>query len=271
LKRQRAKFNADHPYILGSLNNLALAYQDAGRLDQALPLLQENLKQRQAMLGPDHPDTLTTMNDLASAYQDAGRLDRAVPLFRETLKRRRAKFKPGHSNILQSMNNLALAYRDIGRLDDALLLLEETLKGYRSMGGTEHPDRLVSMSNLARVYLRAGKPHQAEPLLRECLTIRTRKTPEVWRFFEAESLLGDCLVGQKKCADAEPLLLKGYEGMKAREAKMSSPNRKRVAEAGDRIVALYEAWEKPEQAGAWRRRLGEPKEDRDFPAEPFAP
>jgi hypothetical protein len=51
------------------MGNLALAYQAAGKLDLALPLLEETtLKLRKAKLGPEHPDTLRTMGDLALAY-----------------------------------------------------------------------------------------------------------------------------------------------------------------------------------------------------------
>ncbi len=34
------------------MNNLASAYQDAGRLAEALPLFEETLKRRQAKLAP---------------------------------------------------------------------------------------------------------------------------------------------------------------------------------------------------------------------------
>ena len=37
-----------------------------------------------------------------------------------------------------------------------------------------------------------------------------------WKF-NTKSLLGGALLGQKKFAEAEPLLLAGYEGLKLRE------------------------------------------------------
>ena len=40
------------------MNNLALGYQAAGKLDKALPLFEETLTLTKAKLGPDHPDTL---------------------------------------------------------------------------------------------------------------------------------------------------------------------------------------------------------------------
>ena len=73
------------------MNNLGRGYQQAGKLDLALPLLEETLKRREAQLGPDHPDTLQTMSNLALGYQAAGKLDLALPLYEETLKRRKAK------------------------------------------------------------------------------------------------------------------------------------------------------------------------------------
>ena len=68
------------------MNNLALAYQECGRADDALPLLEETLKLRKVKLGPDHPDTLRTMNNVASAYEKAGRLAEALPLYEQSAK-----------------------------------------------------------------------------------------------------------------------------------------------------------------------------------------
>jgi Tetratricopeptide repeat len=74
-----------HPDTLTSRNNLALAFKDAGRLAEALPLLERTLSDREQVLGDTHPDTLTSRNNLALAYQDAGRLAEAIPLLERTL------------------------------------------------------------------------------------------------------------------------------------------------------------------------------------------
>jgi hypothetical protein len=54
--------------------------------------------------------------------------------------------------------------------------------------------------------------------------------------------------------------------MKAREARIVVPDRARLREAAERVVRLYEDWGKPEQAAAWKAKLGMP----DLPAEVFA-
>ena len=101
---------ADHPQMLASMNNLALAYEAAGNLNLALPLFEETLKLTKGKLGADHPHTLASMNNLALAYEAAGKLNLALPLFEETLKLRRAKLGADHADTLASLENLVEAH-----------------------------------------------------------------------------------------------------------------------------------------------------------------
>jgi serine/threonine protein kinase/tetratricopeptide (TPR) repeat protein len=254
LTRQRATLGPNHPNTLVSMNNLALAYRDLGQAAKALPLFEETLKRRQAALGPDHPDTLTSMNNLALAYRDIGRPAEAVTLYEETLKRAKAKLGADHRLTLLVTNNLAAAYQAAGRLPDALPLFEAALKERTATLGPDHPDTLTSMTNLARAYL-GDKPAQAERLLRQALAVLERKSPDDWQNFETRSVLGDSLLGQKLYVEAEPFLLQGYQGMKARETTVPARSKRRLAEAGQRIVTLYIAWCKPDKAEDWRKKL----------------
>jgi hypothetical protein len=66
-------------------------------------------------------------------------------------------------------------------------------------------------------------------------------------------MLGGCLLGQKQYAEAEPLLTAGYEGLRAR-AKAIPPDRAAcLIEALERLVALYEATDKKDEAARWRK------------------
>ena len=75
-----AKLGPDHPGTLTTLNNLASAYQAAGRLPEAIALFERVRDAQIAKLGPDHPDTLNTLDNLARAYQDAGKVPEAIAL-----------------------------------------------------------------------------------------------------------------------------------------------------------------------------------------------
>jgi hypothetical protein len=107
---------------------------------------------------------------------------------------------------------------------------------------------------------------QAEPVLREGLAVYERTTPDDWRRFNAMSLLGGALMSQARYGEAEPLVVAGYEGLKAREAKIRGTSRDSLLEGAIRVVRLYEAWGKSEQAAAWKDRLGLA----DLPADVFA-
>jgi hypothetical protein len=62
---------------------------------------------------------------------------------------------------------------------------------------------------------------QAEPLLRDAAVMMRDRMPEGhWRTALAESELGACLVGLQRYAEAEPLLVLGYEGVKAKLGKL---------------------------------------------------
>jgi hypothetical protein len=89
-------------------------------------------------------------------------------------------------------------------------------------------------------------------LLFRCVVVRKRTAPDAWTTFNAMSLLGGALPGQKKYADVEPLLLKGYEGMKAREKSIPPQAGTRIPEAIDRLIEFYTATNKPDEAKKWR-------------------
>ena len=76
--------------------------------------------------------------------------------------------------------------------------------------------------------------------------------PDEWRTFNAQSTLGGALLGQKKYADAEPLLVKGYEGMKAREKTITAAAGRFIPDALDRLIELYTATDKPDEAKKYR-------------------
>jgi hypothetical protein len=68
-------------------------------------------------------------------------------------------------------------------------------------------------------------------------------------------MLGGSLDGQKKYAEADPLLISGYEGLMQRGEAMQLQNRRFLSESGERIVQLYKNWGKPEMAASWRAKL----------------
>ena len=89
---------------------------------------------------------------------------------------------------------------------------------------------------------------------RECLAIRVQKEPGLWTTANTRSLLGETLLGQQKYAEAERLLLGGYQDLKGREGSIPAAVRQaRLSEALGRLVRLYDAWGKKDEAAKWRK------------------
>ena len=95
----------------------------------------------------------------------------------------------------------------------------------------------------------------AEAPLRQTLTNREKTEPNSWRPFQTMSQLGAALAGQAKYADAEPMLIGGFDGMMAREKDIPPRLRKEITAAAKRVVLLYEASGQPQKAAVWRDRL----------------
>jgi tetratricopeptide (TPR) repeat protein len=180
-----------------------------------------------------------------------------------------------HRKDAGCLDTLAAAYAAGGRFTNAVVVEQEAIpllqseddkKYYTSMvklyqSNTPYRDHgLLAEHTLA--LLEPGKFAAAEPLARECLALREKMIPDDWRTFNARSMLGGSLLGQKKYAEAEPLLLSGYEGLKQRADKIPAAGNMRPREALQRLVQLYEETGRPELAAQWKKSLAQSDPDK---------
>ena len=163
----------NQPHTLAARHNLACAYQDTGRLNEAITLHQQTLENLTGILGPDHPSTLASRNNLAGAYLESGRLDEAIGLHRQTLEDSTRALGPVNLTTLASRNSLANAYYHAGRIDDAITLHQQNLDDRTHILGPHHPQTLASRNNLADAYQATGKLDDAITLHQQNLDDRT--------------------------------------------------------------------------------------------------
>jgi eukaryotic-like serine/threonine-protein kinase len=165
------------------------------------------------------------------------------------------------------MNNLAGAYQAAGKLELAVPLYKYLVAIARNALPKNSPQLAGQLSVISMSLLQTKAFTEAEPLLRECLAIREKKEPDDWRTFNTKSMLGGALLGQKKYAEAEPLLLAGYEGMKLREKSIPEQGKIRLPEAVERLILLYEATGKKDEAAKWRLERAKYPEAAPLPQE----
>ena len=65
-------------------------------------------------------------------------------------------------------------------------------------------------------------------------------------------MLGACLTAERRYPEAEALLLRAHAGLETSRGR----DHERTVETRERLVALYEAWGRPDRAAPWRAGAG---------------
>ena len=253
LETRRRVLGLEHPDTLSTMNNLAEVYESEGKYAQAEPLYRQALEVGRRKLGADHPNTPIFMNNLAYIYVLEGRFLQAEPLLRQALEAERRMLGLQHPITLAILSSVVALYQRQGKFDLAETYAAQALAGRRHTSGTEDRDTMMAAADLALAYQSQGKFAKSEALAREIVDVDRKKRPDDWSRFRAETLLGASLAGQKKYAEAEPLLLSGYQGMATGKDRMAVADWYHLDRASEWIVRLYEDWGKPEKAAEWRR------------------
>ncbi len=246
----------DHANTLSATQILITFLAAHGRAADAVKVREESVKLLELKLGPDHPETLRSRSYLAVDLRAAARTAETIALLEPILELQESKLGPGHADTIYSRNALDSAYVSLGRWAD-LEKLRRNVVAFRRKAAEPDSEVLAGALFWLGDNLRIEKKwSDSELALRECLEIRKKKVPGSWLEYSAMSLLGGALSGQGKYVEAEPLVVRGCEGMKSREATIELWGKYLLLGAETRLVRFYEDWGKPDQAKAWARKLG---------------
>jgi tetratricopeptide (TPR) repeat protein len=181
---------------------------------------------------------------LGLAYLNLGDAARAVPEYERALALREAFQGTNAPETAECRNQLAIAYRLAGRADEGSRLYQQN---------PNSPSHAAELAVRGSTLLLQNKPAEAELVFRASLAIRQKAQPDDWTTFDTMSLLGEALLAQKKFAEAEPQLVSGYEGLKRHQESIPAQEKSHLTQALERLVRLYEAWGKPDEAAKWRK------------------
>jgi eukaryotic-like serine/threonine-protein kinase len=252
VETSRGALERDNADALTAMSKLGNLYWQQGHYSRAESLYAQLVEDRQRTLGAIDPDTLGAQFGLASSWLRQGRYAEAEQLLRATLEAQRSSLGPEHPDTLASLNNLLTIFFFQGRYADALPLAVDGLEAFRRVQGDEHPRTLNAMNNLASVYLKLEQFDRAEPLFVGALAKKRRVLGEM----HPETCNGRLTLAylysmQGRHAEAEPLLLLAHEGYVASFGRSHEMSRKAI----DRLVTLYEDWNKREEATKWRELM----------------
>jgi serine/threonine protein kinase/Tfp pilus assembly protein PilF len=256
----RKHHNGEDPDLALTLVALGKSLSGQGKLVEAESLFREALARLRkafggAPFGGAHPRIAQSLNNLALNLAAQSKLNEAETLAREALAMVGKVQGEHHPDVVYPLNTLALILQDQSKWSEAESLYRDNLPAMRTQLSPDSRQLAVALVQLAYTLLMEGKFAEAEMLGRECLAIREKTMPDDWLTFGTRSLVGGTLLAQKRYAEAEPLLLSGYEGMREREQHIPLAGKPRLKEALQRVVELYEATGRLNQSVQWRQRL----------------
>jgi tetratricopeptide (TPR) repeat protein len=261
----------DHPEVLISLMWEPMFLHARGKWDEAERKYRDVDKAGRRVLGAEHHDTVGNSYNLAVLLHVRGKLTEAEALLRESVRLFR-KVQPNHPNMALALYALGDLLLDKGEFKQAEPELREALRIQRQALVKDHYSAGQTLAALGWALTKIDRAKEGEPLLREGLDICRKALPKGdWFTADTESLLGGCLAVQGQYEKAERLLLNGYNGLLTAAGNppvtSSWPTRcmlslhdspgappAQIRQALDRIVTLYEAWDRPDKASEWRKK-----------------
>jgi eukaryotic-like serine/threonine-protein kinase len=268
LALQTAKLGPDHADTLSSMDNVALSLRELERFDEAAVIDRQVLDIRRRTLGEDHADTRRSRgalaNDVARGLMQAGRLAEAEsPLLanRTLLLRSGLNTSSEMQWVLESM---ATMYDATNRPERAARARDELAVITLHMPGTRppFPDTLpepgtwtasfVDEANWKAFQLRQAGRHEEAAALRDQVVTEAKRLfpPGHPMLLKYQNAHADLLNELKRMDQVEVQLLESYAGLESVGADEAA-----MQDVVERLVKLYESWDKAPEAATWRERL----------------
>ena len=150
------------------------------------------------------------------------------------------------------MRHLAIALLNQEKLEEAEAIQRTVLKGRTAHLGEKHPDTICSLYDVAQALSYQKKNAEAAEFYFKGLTLADEVLPKS-HYMPAYFHLsyGSMMSRLGRHEEAEAYLLKSHKLFQTGFGE-TDPRRHMAISF---LAEMYEAWEKPEQAAAWRKRL----------------
>jgi serine/threonine protein kinase len=274
------------------LRELAAALGSSEPLADTEDTWQHLLQLKRALLGEQHPSVAQTLMALGTAQRSKRHLSDARETFNRALQIFRIANGPDDLTVAEALYHFCLASegdcpafvaaarerariyeRQLrGKNDMAIVVAYRELADYlgqcgdyaaseeqyrraidlaRQLLGPVHRELAWCMSRYAETLLAAGGREEAEPLANESLRMLDSidRSPSAPRS-RMSLTLGRALLAAGRYEEAEPRLLEATAGMAT-----FYPGRPEQRQAIEKVIELYGAWGRPDQASQWRSVL----------------
>jgi serine/threonine protein kinase len=220
-------------------NDLSNEVSYRGDQEESERLVRASLDEYRKLPPGTYVEMAVTLSNLGALLIAKGKYDEAEPLVLEGLALRRKVLGNAHTSTAGALFRLSdLRYRQ-GRYAEAEKAAQESIEIFKRALASPEDSTLFTnpVLEMGMILDKIGRLQEAESYLRQALDIRTRLLPKGnLGIAKAEGALGECLTARKRYAEAEPLLLDSYDGLRSSHGEKDP----RMIEALDRLVKLYE-------------------------------
>jgi len=201
----------------------------------------------------DHPEILAAARStIGNAYRALKSFPEAEKQIRAVLDLRKKTTGDRSVDVAVSLNDYAALLRDSGKLEEAENSHREALAIATDKLGDSHIVIAAINHDLAIVLIARGKYAEAEPFAGRAVQLRkTLPCVEDRLIADSLNLLGLIAQHLSRPTDAEKALTEAVE----RRRRGLGEAHPAVAADMKKLIALYDAWPKPDRASRWRKML----------------
>jgi tetratricopeptide (TPR) repeat protein len=157
------------------VHRLGMMHQQAGRIDEAIPMLEKAVAMYEQSYGPDHLETASQLTALGAVYRAQGNHEEAQKHLRRALKIHEKTRGVDSPEAIQDLHHLAGSLEESGDLGGAAAQYERALLfKHRVIGGNIEELAELQMG-MATLYVNWQNYSRARELLLECVAGFRRK------------------------------------------------------------------------------------------------
>lgn len=231
------------------LGTCAAATFDDGRIDEAIGLFHQAVKDSEKALGPESLDTITMYGNLGYAYHAHENVQQGIKILERALKVETG-IRGDESQMTTSLQSkLSTLYHTIGNNEKAeelgMTSLRHTLRDWNPGAHAEDRDLVASMNSITRIYISQGRIYEAEKVSRLALDISKRYLkPDDPCHYSCFYTLATCYMWQMKMEKAEEL----YTDLVDTEKRLLGPEHPTVLAVSYQLAVVLKAQLKHEEA-----------------------
>jgi serine/threonine protein kinase/tetratricopeptide (TPR) repeat protein len=180
--------------------SLALILKAADKFPEAFQLAREAYEERRRLLGDDHPSTVMAAIQAADAAAGAGDHASCQALMEAAFRTGRETLGPHHPAWLELLRMKSEWSRMTGHDEDALRFAKEALDGMREVFGPDNRLTLSAMMEYGMSLRRTGRGSEGQATQEEAL----RRTKQAFGPTDRDVMYLENILGQDEAANGDP-------------------------------------------------------------------